>query len=442
MGHYILSDDFDFDSIIIKDISFDLKASKLSLTFTYNDSHELTTSVDLLANFATTEYVDTAIINSLKNYSTTTKIGQMIATALGDYDSSTEVTSKINQAIANALTNYYTKTEVDEKNTSLKTELNNKINEKNINAVSLDYSTDKNTITAKVKQIDGTEQSGSVIIPKVTNATDGLMSSAQSLKLNGIASNANLYVLPEASASALGGVKAVAKDDSYTVECKIGSDGKLYVTEGQYDLKIASPTTLGGVKPTAVKTSAYTVPVAVDSEGGLFTIAGNYMLPVASTTELGGIKNRKGLSIDDDGNLDVAVDDLTTSINSNNQVEVISDGESIQVGENGLEVKVDNSTIKIGANGLEVAEAGAKIFPDFDNVLYSGKLGPTSPFTLSEDGFVFYGDINNSSLKVNSLSFAFNYNTVNATFYAKKNDILTYGGSLSSPNLYVFGLKS
>lgn len=438
MAHYILSDDFDFDSIIIKDISFDLKASKLSLTFTYNDSHELTTSVDLLANFATTEYVDTAIINSLKNYSTTTEIGNMIATALGDYDSSTEVTSKINQAIANALTNYYTKTEVDEKNTNLKTELTGKINEKNINGVSLEYSTDKNTITTKVKQIDGTEQSGSVIIPKVTNTTDGLMSSAQSLKLNGIASNANLYVLPQASASALGGIKAVSKDDSYTVECKVGADGKLYVTEGQYDLKIASPTTLGGVKPTAVKSGAYTTPVAVDSEGGLFTIPGNYVLPKASATELGGVKIANGLSIDTDGDLSVSVDG-TTIDEGQTGLEVKTDGESIQAGANGLEVKVDNSTIKVGNNGLEVAEAGAKIFPDFDNVIYAAMTSSTFSKTLESDAFIYFGDINTDGLSVNGLAIAHKYNAMTAVLYAKSGTIL---GAKDRSFLYIFGLKS
>lgn len=49
-----------------------------------------------------------------------------------------------------------------------------------------------------------------VDIPVVTADSDGLMSSAMLAKLNGIEAQANKYVLPAASTTAIGGVKKTA----------------------------------------------------------------------------------------------------------------------------------------------------------------------------------------------------------------------------------------
>ena len=462
MAHYILSDDFDFDSIIIKSIDFDNEKAVLKLVFTYNDGNTLEASVDLSDTFASIEYVATSINNALKSYSTTTEVGVLIANALGEYDKSSVVTTKINTAISNALTSYYTKSEVD-----------NKVANKNVSSVEATYETSNNNINIKVSQNDGTSANGNVAIPNGSNSASGLISASQTRKLNNIEDGANKYVLPTATETALGGVKAVKKDDNYTVDCRIGDDGKLYVTEGLYTLPVANSTTLGGVKPIP-KTSEQTVSVGVDKEGGLWVVAGlyelktatattlggvkigsginvssdgtisaetyslptastttlggvkigsginisngvisaqTYTLPKATTTTLGGVKIANGLSVDTDGDLSVSVDG-TTIDEGQTGLEVKTDGESIQAGANGLEVKVDNSTIKVGDNGLE-ANVSAKIFPDFDNVLYSGESSSTievSGYVLPENAIVFIGGVGK---------------TVGSSGYIKINDVMT-----------------
>lgn len=468
MAHYILADDFDFDSIIIKDIAFDLVNAKLSLTFTYNDDHTLTTSVDFAEDFATTDYVDTKVANSLKDYSTTSEVGEMIATALNEYDKSDVVTNKINESIANALNDYYNKTEIDNKNAALKEDyvqrdkdvtnnLTAEINKKAVSGVENKFSTDTNALTTKVYQADGTYQTGIATIPNGTNSTSGLISAAQTKKLNNIEDGANKYVLPLASESALGGVMAETGDDNYTVPVKrVGN--KLYTTPGQYDLKIASPTVLGGVKPTAVKTTAYTVPVAVDSEGGLFTIPGNYELPQATASDLGGIKigyteNNKNYAVKLDSNgkayVNVPWTDTTYTLPvasasalggiqigyaqtgknypvqlSNNKAYVNvpwsdtvytlptatttvkggvkTDGQTTEMNGEKIQVKVDGTTIIKGSNGLEAAIKTA-IFPNWDDVLYNGKSTSTiesSGVTFSVDCVLFVGGFNYFENKV------------------------------------------
>ena len=79
------------------------------------------------------------------------------------------------------------------------------------------------------------------------------------------------YELPIASPSTLGGVKPVAKTEGMTQGVGVDSSGGLYTTPPQvYTLPVADSETLGGVKPVA-KTSGMTQNVGVDSSGGLFT---------------------------------------------------------------------------------------------------------------------------------------------------------------------------
>lgn len=79
------------------------------------------------------------------------------------------------------------------------------------------------------------------------------------------------YELPIASPSTLGGVKPVAKTEGMTQGVGVDSSGGLYTTPPQaYTLPVADSETLGGVKPVA-KTSGMTQDVGVDSSGGLFT---------------------------------------------------------------------------------------------------------------------------------------------------------------------------
>lgn len=53
-------------------------------------------------------------------------------------------------------------------------------------------------------------------IPSASQSSSGLMTSADKKKLDGIAANANNYVLPAASTAAIGGVKIVSDTDFET----------------------------------------------------------------------------------------------------------------------------------------------------------------------------------------------------------------------------------
>lgn len=506
MAHYILADDFDFDSIIIKDIAFDLVNAKLSLTFTYNDGNELTTTVDFAEDFATTDYVDNKVATSLESYSTTEEVGVLIANALNEYDKSEVVTNKINESIANALNDYYNKTEVDNKDNALKEDyiqrdtnvvnnLTTEINKKKVTGVENTFSIDTNALTTKVYQADGTYQTGIATIPNGTNSASGLISAAQTKKLNNIADGANKYELPVATEKALGGIYAATGDDGYTNEVKI-KNGKLYTRPGDYDLPVANANTLGGVKPTATKTSAYTVPVAVDSEGGLFTIPGNYELKVATSDALGGIQigyteNAKNYAVKVDSNgkayvtvnwenttyniattsanglmsatdkskLDniesgankytlptmtasikggAKVDGITTGMQGE-KIEVLTDGESIQAGTNGLEVKVDGSTIKVGDNGLQANISATPIFMNFDDVIYAGSITSSTPITFTDDCFVIVYSSYGYGIRLNSVQMCLGSsgNDSGGFFYAKKGYVLTFVGASS---LYVRAL--
>jgi len=67
-----------------------------------------------------------------------------------------------------------------------------------------------------------------------------------------------------ASADALGGIKAEAKDELYTVEVKIGADGKLYIPTypEEYVLPAAAAETLGGVKAAANQSDSAATTIA------------------------------------------------------------------------------------------------------------------------------------------------------------------------------------
>lgn len=89
-----------------------------------------------------------------------------------------------------------------------------------------------------------------------TTSSQGLMSAADKIKLNGIAQNANNYILPVATADALGGVKPTVKTDNMTKEVGIDVDGKLYVDDNTMIVNItATINTNGNTTYTADKTS-------------------------------------------------------------------------------------------------------------------------------------------------------------------------------------------
>ena len=100
------------------------------------------------------------------------------------------------------------------------------------------------------------------------------------------------YNLPIASPSTLGGVRPTKARTSENVPVAVDGQGGLWAPDGSYTLPVATTDTLGGVKPNT-KTGAMTQPVGVDEEGKLYTepgSGGQYELPVASPSTLGGVK--------------------------------------------------------------------------------------------------------------------------------------------------------
>lgn len=65
---------------------------------------------------------------------------------------------------------------------------------------------------------------------KATTDSDGLMSKEDKAKLDGIANNANNYVLPAATNESLGGIKTGYTDNGKNYSVKVDENNKAYVT--------------------------------------------------------------------------------------------------------------------------------------------------------------------------------------------------------------------
>lgn len=122
-----------------------------------------------------------------------------------------------------------------------------------------------------------------------------------------------------ASPTVVGGVKPVAKTDDMTTPVGVDDAGALFTNalsdvdtiEGElveipsaYNLPVATPTTLGGVKPVA-KTAEMSTEVGVDSEGKLFTASTpSTHTQSASTITAGTFAGQVVARASDEANLD------------------------------------------------------------------------------------------------------------------------------------------
>ena len=119
-----------------------------------------------------------------------------------------------------------------------------------------------------------------------TNTTDGLMSSSDKSKLDGIAVGANKYVHPETS-----GNKHIPSGGSDGQILKWESDGTAkWATETKYGL---ATETSGGLMSSTDKTN---LDAAVSKLSGIAEGANNYSLPIASNSQLGGVKTTSTIS--------------------------------------------------------------------------------------------------------------------------------------------------
>lgn len=169
------------------------------------------------------------------------------------------------------------------------------------------------SFTALQKSSTGQIQNGTVKeqIAAATSSMAGVMSAADKAKLDGIAPNANAYVLPTATASTLGGVKSSTTGTTAGKDYKVqvNSDGTMKVNvpwvDTKYTLPTASASTLGGIKVGAG--------LAVTAEGVLNATGGGeadsvawanitgkpseFNPPLASATVRGGVKVGSGLTM-------------------------------------------------------------------------------------------------------------------------------------------------
>ena len=126
-----------------------------------------------------------------------------------------------------------------------------------------------------------------------TATTDGLMSATDKVKLDGIANGANNYVLPIATASALGGVK-------------VGTNLSINSTTGVLS---ATDTTYSAVTSSTDGLMTASDKVKLD---GIASGANAYVLPIAGANVLGGVKVGANLSVDAAGVLSAT--DTTYSV--------------------------------------------------------------------------------------------------------------------------------
>lgn len=163
--------------------------------------------------------------------------------------------------------------------------------------------TNNGTTSKTYKFAINTNHTADLIIPTGSVMEAGLLSANDKAKLDGIAENANLYVLPAATSSALGGVRIGAtglSEKQYAVQ--LNSSNQMFVsvpwTDTKYNLPVASASILGGIKVGAG--------LAITAEGVLSATGGGeadsvawanvsgkpseFNPPLASTTVRGGVK--------------------------------------------------------------------------------------------------------------------------------------------------------
>ena len=116
---------------------------------------------------------------------------------------------------ATRLDNMYTKSEVDNKFSSLETNIDWKESVSTFDDIATTYPNPKDGWTVNVNDTDYTYRYDGTkwilisanAIPNATSDVNGLMTSADKTKLEGIAENANNYSLPSATDTTLGGVR-------------------------------------------------------------------------------------------------------------------------------------------------------------------------------------------------------------------------------------------
>ena len=112
--------------------------------------------------------------------------------------------------------------------------------------------------------VDGNEKAY-VSIPHATSGLDGLMTSEDKDKLNGIASGANNYILPVASGSTLGGIKVSESADGTSWPICVDSSG---LAQAKISGLVSVKGTLFGIKLKSNANEASFGPTQISVKGG------------------------------------------------------------------------------------------------------------------------------------------------------------------------------
>lgn len=181
----------------------------------------------------------------------------------------------------------------------------------------------------------------------------GFMSSADKAKLDGIADGANLYVLPIATASALGGVKQGSN-------VTIGADGVI---------SVAAPLSLATVSPLADGTASVGTSTKAAKEDHVHplqtTVSGN----AGTATKLATARNINGISFDGSANITINAVDSTARIASTEKGAangVCPLGADSKVAASYLPSYVDDVVEAANLAGLPAAGETGKIYVTLD----------------------------------------------------------------------------
>lgn len=190
----------------------------------------------------------------------------------------------------------------------------------------------------------------------VTTSADGLMSSTDKTKLDGVAASANNYSLPIATANALGGFKV---GTNLTIN---STTGVLDATDTNTTYSVAT-TSAGGLMSSSDKTK-------LDS---VATSANNYLLPTASSSVLGGIKVGANLSITN-GVLDATDTDTTYSVATTSANGLMSSTDKTKL--DGIAANANNYSLPIAsASALGGFKVGTNLSIDASTGVLSATGG-------------------------------------------------------------------
>lgn len=197
------------------------------------------------------------------------------------------------------------------------------------------------TYNTSTQQIDATDTDTTYSVADANN--DGLMSSSDFSKLEGIAAQANKYVLPAATANDLGGIKV-------GTNLSITQDGTLSATDTDTTYSVAT-TSADGLLSSADKSKL----------DGVATNANNYALPIATANDLGGFKVGANLTINSTtGVLDATDTDTTYTVATTSADGLMSSADKTKL--DGIATNANNYALPIAtANDLGGFKVGANL---------------------------------------------------------------------------------